>query len=94
MHRSRLSALMIDCSDATMDNGVQFWSQALGCAIRSTEGAGNPYAGLTDLSGPYSHPSKPSRQTICCSSPPRHPSFGKTLSPVTSAIPKAHQPET
>jgi hypothetical protein len=51
MHRSRLSALMIDCSHATMDHGVQFWPQALGGAIQSPEGAGNPYVGLTGHSG-------------------------------------------
>lgn len=51
MHRSKLSGLMIDCSNATMDNGVQFWSQALGCAIHSTEGADNPYVELTSPSG-------------------------------------------
>ena len=51
MHRSRLSVLMIHCSDATMDNGVQFWSQALGYVIHSTESAGNPYVELTSPSG-------------------------------------------
>jgi hypothetical protein len=34
-----------------MDNGVQFWGQALGYAIRSTEGADNPYVELTSPSG-------------------------------------------
>jgi hypothetical protein len=51
MHRSRLSALMIDCSDATMDDGVQFWSQALGLTVRQTEGAASPYVGLSGDSG-------------------------------------------
>jgi hypothetical protein len=42
---------MIDCSDAIMDCGVQFWSQALGLAVRQTEGAASPYVGLSGDSG-------------------------------------------
>jgi hypothetical protein len=30
MHRSRLCAIMIDCSADTMAAGVQFWQHALG----------------------------------------------------------------
>ena len=51
MHRSRLSALMIDCHHTTMDDGVRFWSQALGGTIQSPEAPGNPYVGLTGLGG-------------------------------------------
>jgi hypothetical protein len=51
MHRSRLSALMIDCHNTTMDKGVQFWSQALGYAIQAPESAGNPYVGLAGHHG-------------------------------------------
>jgi hypothetical protein len=50
MHRSRLSALMIDCHNATMESGVQFWSQALGLTIRQ-ENAASPYVALTGNSG-------------------------------------------
>jgi predicted enzyme related to lactoylglutathione lyase len=50
MHRSRLCALMIDCHNATMESGVQFWSQALGLTARQ-ENAASPYVALTGNSG-------------------------------------------
>jgi hypothetical protein len=40
---------MIDCSNATMDRGVQFWSQALGLAVRQENTAG-PYVALSGAS--------------------------------------------
>jgi hypothetical protein len=30
MHRSRLSAILIDCDEASYERGVEFWSKALG----------------------------------------------------------------
>lgn len=30
MHRSRLSTILIDCSDSEYERGAAFWSEALG----------------------------------------------------------------
>ena len=46
MHRSRLCAIMIDCSADTMDAGVAFWQQALGCTVHRSEDATSPYVTL------------------------------------------------
>jgi hypothetical protein len=46
MHRSRLCAIMIDCSADTMDAGVAFWQQALGGTVRRSEDATSPYVAL------------------------------------------------
>lgn len=34
MHKSRLSGFIIDCQDADLDAAAQFWSAALGLALR------------------------------------------------------------
>ncbi len=47
MHRSRFCTLMIDCHSATMDNGVQFWSQALGLPVQRSADAASAYVGLS-----------------------------------------------
>ena len=46
MHRSRFCTLMIDCHSATMDDGVQFWSQALGLPVQRSADAASAYVGL------------------------------------------------
>ncbi len=46
MHRSRLSAILIDCDEHTIEAGTRFWSQALGTPeVRSTD-PGSPYVDL------------------------------------------------
>ena len=40
MHRSRLSAITIDCSEESFEEGTQFWRDALGMASRQDP----PYA--------------------------------------------------
>jgi predicted enzyme related to lactoylglutathione lyase len=42
---------MIDCPDATMDNAVQFWSQALGLSVQRSADATSAYVGLSGNSG-------------------------------------------
>ena len=42
MHRSRLSAILIDCSTETMEAGVQFWQQALGMPARQADDSTSP----------------------------------------------------
>jgi predicted enzyme related to lactoylglutathione lyase len=46
MHRSRLSAMLIDCSSETMEAGVQFWHQALGLEVRRAADPASPYVTL------------------------------------------------
>ncbi len=46
MHHSRLSAIMIDCSEDTMDAGIRFWSQALGVAPVHSDDPTDPYVAL------------------------------------------------
>lgn len=36
MHKSRLAGLIIDCQTEDLDRAAEFWSQALGYAIRPT----------------------------------------------------------
>ncbi|ETW95480.1 MAG: hypothetical protein ETSY1_30510 [Candidatus Entotheonella factor] len=47
MHRSRLSDMLIDCSEDNMEAGIQFWSNALGMAVDQPEDASSPYVELT-----------------------------------------------
>jgi len=51
MHRSRLSAILIDCSTETMEAGVQFWQQALGMPARSADNPASPYVALVGSVG-------------------------------------------
>ena len=44
MHRSRLRAIMIDCSEDSFDEGTRFWSEALGMATRDSRGEDSTYA--------------------------------------------------
>ena len=44
MHRSRLSAITIDCSEDSFDEGTRFWSDALGKATRQSHGQDSTYA--------------------------------------------------
>ena len=43
MHRSRLRAIMIDCSEDSFDAGTRFWRDALGMTTRESRGPGSPY---------------------------------------------------
>ena len=46
MHRSKLSAILIDCDERTIGAGTRFWSQALGMPeVRSTD-PGSTYINL------------------------------------------------
>ncbi len=47
MHRSRLSALIIDCRTEDLEAAAEFWSQALGCRmVRSIDPADANYVQL------------------------------------------------
>jgi len=46
MHRSRLSSIMIDCDEQSMEAGVHFWSGALGMATRRPANPADPYVEL------------------------------------------------
>lgn len=57
MHRSRLTSVVIDCTEADFERGAEFWSAALGRPLVSrnerfsslrgrTGGEGSPYVGL------------------------------------------------
>ena len=46
MPRSRLNAIIIDCSRETMDAGVQFWSEALGSTPVHSGDPTDPYVAL------------------------------------------------
>jgi glyoxalase superfamily protein len=48
MHKSRLSTVIIDCENADLAAAGQFWSQALGRAVKPGEGN---YVGLEDRPG-------------------------------------------
>jgi predicted enzyme related to lactoylglutathione lyase len=48
MHRSRLSAILLDCHPDTMEAAVEFWRQALGLAVRRTDDPNSPYVTLED----------------------------------------------
>ena len=43
MHRSRLRAIMIDCSEDSFDAGTRFWRDALGMTTGGSHGPGSPY---------------------------------------------------
>ncbi len=43
MHRRKLTAIMIDCDEATMEAGTRFWSQALGMPQAWPLAPDNPY---------------------------------------------------
>jgi hypothetical protein len=51
MHRSRLQAILIDCSEDTANAGVQFWSGALGIAPVHSGDPADPYTLLPDAIG-------------------------------------------
>ena len=46
MHRSRLRAITIDCSEDTIEAGVQFWSNALGLPPIASDDPASPYVDL------------------------------------------------
>jgi catechol 2,3-dioxygenase-like lactoylglutathione lyase family enzyme len=46
MHRSKLYAIMIDCSEDTFDASVDFWSGALGMAPARPDDPSDPYVPL------------------------------------------------
>ena len=48
MPHSRLSAIMIDCSEDTMDAGIRFWSQAFGVDPLHSGDPTDPYVALPD----------------------------------------------
>ena len=43
MHRSRLRAIMIDCSEDSFEAGTRFWRDALGMTTGKSRGPGSPY---------------------------------------------------
>ena len=43
MHRSRLRALMIDCSADSFEAGTRFWRDALGMTTGESRGSDPPY---------------------------------------------------
>lgn len=51
MHRSRLCAILLDCSPDTMEAGVRFWRQALGVTAHDTDEPTSPYVTLTGVAG-------------------------------------------
>lgn len=53
MHRSRLVALLLDCDEnhVTMDDGVRFWSGALGLTPDPNDKPEDRYRGLVGRSG-------------------------------------------
>lgn len=50
MHRSRLSAIVIDCSYDTMSASVHFWGHALGVSPTHPSDSTNPYVALEGVS--------------------------------------------
>ena len=46
MHRSRLTAITIDCSEDTIEAGIQFWSNALGLPPAVPDNPRSPYVDL------------------------------------------------
>jgi predicted enzyme related to lactoylglutathione lyase len=51
MHRSRLCAILLDCSAPTMAAGVRFWQHALGVTARDAEASASPYVTLAGGAG-------------------------------------------
>ena len=52
-HKSRLCAIMIDCSPDGMDEGVGFWSKALNMPPRAVKDASDPYVFLEGRAGGF-----------------------------------------
>jgi catechol 2,3-dioxygenase-like lactoylglutathione lyase family enzyme len=46
MHRGKLSGILIDCDEETMEAATRFWSQALGMPEISPRKQGSPYVNL------------------------------------------------
>ena len=46
MHRSRLTAITIDCNEDTIEAGIQFWSDALGLPPARPDNPRSPYVDL------------------------------------------------
>ena len=46
MHRSQLCGMLIDCSEETFEDGVAFWSQALGKKALRPDDTTDPYVEL------------------------------------------------
>lgn len=46
MHRSRLTQILIDCNESVMEEGVKFWSQALGLEAKPSEDGDDRYVTL------------------------------------------------
>jgi hypothetical protein len=51
MHRSKLSAILIDCDEASYERGVEFWSRALGRGPDPDQEPDERYTGLVDAPG-------------------------------------------
>ncbi len=51
MHRSRLRAIMIDCSEDSFEAGTRFWRDALGTTTGESRGPGSPYVGFDGTVG-------------------------------------------
>lgn len=43
MHRSKLSGILIDCDEESMEAATRFWSQALGMPEAAPRDPGSPY---------------------------------------------------
>ena len=52
-HRSRLCAIMIDCSPDNMDAGVDFWGKALNMPPSSAKSMSGPYVFLEGHAGGF-----------------------------------------
>jgi hypothetical protein len=51
VHRSKLSAILIDCDEATYDQGVEFWSKTLGRGPDPTQKPEERYTNLVEAPG-------------------------------------------
>jgi hypothetical protein len=65
MHRSRLSALIIDCRTDSLADAAGFWSRALGREAKPSHDAASPYIELQPATGNFNlavqkvdHPSR------------------------------------
>jgi hypothetical protein len=52
VHRSRLSYILIDCSESSTSDGAEFWSRALGLELDPRDPPGSRYVHLVGQPGP------------------------------------------
>jgi hypothetical protein len=51
VHKSRLTQILIDCNESVMEQGVAFWSQALGLETEPSEDGDDRYVALAGKPG-------------------------------------------